>query len=442
MMTKRNDPNILEWLAEREKLVEFDIPPAAGQPDQGGFGPPMSQPGSSGDPMANGSEMDMQPPQDDNSVPNLRDTEDVTQDPQFPEMPETDGNSEDEFEEWKIKYISLSKKGNPQEMIDTIMGMRDRELEPQPRKFVEDNLQINFLRQNPLIYQPSAKIRNLLKQDVDRNLPATSVMRHISTVLEEVPVVSDMFVKLLGCGGGKQDLHRKFIASLLGAVQVGSGADNEDLVFQDSDHYIMLSTRFNTKWGDVYVGPWTLVNDDPERFLKDSEMERLQGGSPEERDVLRRRVVIESIADKYKQRAFIITTVGTDATIYHLAVDLGNCLQSGFLDGRLVVRSEDSDTREAFIDDDGNVVQIPELTVYYVREVDQGMDRGTEEIEFIRCRQGQLFLSAQADLLQECMSTLDGIVFKEVPWRGNPTDFMRMSRCAPTADEILFRRCE
>lgn len=441
-MSRRNDPNVLEWLAEKERLLEFDMPPTSGSPNTGGFGPPMSQPGQPSDPM--GVNQQISQPGQDGTPPDLDGVEnpdDITQDPQFPEMPELDDGGQD-FEEWKIKYISTSKKGQPQELIDTIMGMRDRELEPNPRKFVEDNLQINYLRQNPLIYQPSAKIRNLLKQDVDRNLPATSILRHISSVLEEVPVVSDMFVKLLGCGGGKQDLHRKFIGSLLGAVQVGSGADNEDLVFQDSDHHIMISTRFNTKWGDIYIGPWSLVEDDPERFLKDSEMERLQGGSPEERDVLRRRVVIESIADKYKRRAFIITTISTDATIFHLAVDLGNCLQSGFLDGRLVVRSEDSDTREAFIDDDGNVVTIPELTIYYIRDVDQGMDKSTEEIEFIRCRQGQLFLSAQADLLQECMSTLDGIVFKELPWRGNPTDFMRMSRCAPTADEILFRRCE
>lgn len=436
-----NDPRITEWLDEKLK-VEFDIPPAGGQPDTGGFGPPMSEPGMPGDPMGTGNQQMPTP----SNEPNLddADSDDISQDPQFPEMPDEQESYEDDFEQWKEKFISESKKGDPMRLLDLLDMIKDRELEAQSRKFVDDNLDINYIRQNPLVYQPSAKIRSLMKQDLDRNLPATSILRHITSVLEEVPLVSDMFVKLLGAGGGKQDLHRKFVASLIGGVQVGSGADNEDLIFQDSEYFVQISTRFNTKWGDVYIGSWSLIEGDPERFLKDSEIERLQGGSPEERDVLRRRVVIESIADKYKKRAFLITTVSTDATIYHLGMDLGNCLQSGFLDGRLVVRCQDSDTREIFVDDDGNVVQIPEVTIYYIRDVDTpgSIDRGTEEIEFIRCRQGQLFLSAHADLLIEVMSTLDGIVFKELPWRGNPTDFLKMSRCTPRADEILFRRCE
>jgi hypothetical protein len=191
------------------------------------------------------------------------------------------------------------------------------------------------------------------------------------------------------------------------------------------------------------LGSWSLKEDDPDRFLKDAELERLQGGSPEERDVIRRRVVIESIADQFKQRSFFITTVATDGTVHHLGMDLGNCLQSGFIDGRLVVRSKNSDTRQAFIDDDGNTVAIPDLTIYYIREVDEGIsnEKTTEEIEFIRHRDGSLFLSAQADLLVEATSTLQGVLFKEIPWRGNPTDFLHISRCAPAADEVLLRRC-
>lgn len=428
---KPNDPRVLEW------LLEVDSPP-----DMGSFGPPTSQPGMPSDPMGSGDQQ-MMPQQ---GAPQGDSDEDINQDPQFPDLPQEEvDSSEEDFEQLKVKIIDQSKKGDPNILIDIIGNIRDRDLDAQPRKFVEDNLQICYLRQNPIIYQPSLKIRNSIKQDLDRNLPATSVLRHMTSILEEVPIVSDIFVKILGTGGGKQDLHRKFIASLLGAVQVGSGADNEDLIFQESDYSIQISTRFNTKWGDVYLGSWCLVEEDPERFLKESELDRLQGGSPEERDVLRRRVIIESISDKFKNRSFVVTTVSTEGTVYHLGIDLGNCLQSGYLDGRLVVRSENSDTREAFIDDDGNIVSIPDLTIYYIRETDStGFDneKETEEIEFIRHFQGQLFLSAQADLLIEVMSTLDGIVFKEIPWRGNPTDFQKMSRCAPAADEILFRRCE
>jgi len=420
---KNNDLNLMKWLSKQKlkKLLEAEMPPEGGVPDMSGGMPPQTD-----------FAMDT-PPQEEHP-------QDISQDPQFPEMPQEADDEDKDFELWKEKYINESIKGDPNKLHAMCLSIRDHDLEASPRKFVEDNMQICMLRQNPMIQQPSAKIRKLVKQDIDRNLPSTSLIKHMSTALDESPVVSDIFIKLLGTGGGKQDLHRKFIASLFGAAQVGSGAVNEDLIFQESEYSIPISTRFNTKWGDVMLGPWDLTENDPERFLKEPELERLKGGSPEERDVLRRRVVLESIADQFKQRSFIVTTVGTDGGIHHLGLDIGNCLQAGYLDGRLIVRSENSDTRRAFISDDGDVVSIPELTIYYVRE---GHNEGEqEEVEFIRHREGQLFLSAQADLLVEASSTLQGVIFKEVPWRGNPTDFLNVSRCTPSADEILLRRVE
>src|SRR3546814_4235977 len=43
--------------------------------------------------------------------------------------------------------------------------------------------------------------------------------------------------------------------------------------------------------------------------------------------------------------------VGDDGTVQHLGWDLGNCIKSAFLDGKLVVRTRDDDERAAFIDE-------------------------------------------------------------------------------------------
>lgn len=430
----RNHPNLLEWLKHR--LTEADVPPIAGQPDQGGFGPPMTGAGNPNDPMGDGTEQPA-PPQ---GSPSPSQGQDVSNDPQFPEMPDQDDSASEDFEIWREKYINESVKGDPNKLNTMCLTIRDRELDTNPRKFVEDNIQINLFRQDANIFEASQKLRKLLKQDIDRNLPSTTLIKHMSAVLEEHPLINDIFIKLTGTMGGKQDYHRKFISALLGAVQVGSGSNNEDLIFQETQFSIPISTRFNSKWGDVVLGPWDLTEDDPKRFLKEPEMDRLQGGSPEERDVLRRRVVIESIADQFKQRSFVITTVGTDGAIHHVGLDIGNALMAGYIDGRLIVRSENSDNRRSFISDEGDIVNIPELTIYYVREVEGGFEPQTEEIEFIRHRDGQLFLSAQADLLVEASSTLQGVLFKEIPWRGNPTDFLNISRNTPSLVEILLRR--
>jgi hypothetical protein len=202
--------------------------------------------------------------------------------------------------------------------------VRDRDgLESYQRKFVEDNLNIQFLRQNSNIEKASREIRKLLKEQLDQNNPATSVVGHLVDVLATVPQLNNIFIKLNGYGNQKSDLHRKFIAALTGSVQVGSGANNADIIFNERQYSIMMSTRFNAEWGNVSIGNWSLKEDDPSRYLSEPELKRLAEGSPEEKDVLLRRVVVESLTDQFKQRAFVINVVGDDGTIYCLGCDPG-----------------------------------------------------------------------------------------------------------------------
>lgn len=419
---------------ENEWLVEFDLP-IGGQPDMGAGGPPMTQPGGPGDPMGqapNQMSIDQQPIEDE-----------IADDPQYPEMPEDMGEEED-FEVWKVKYVKESIKGNPNKLIDMILKIRDRNFDSYPKKFVEDNLDINQLRQNSNIFEASNEIRKLIKKDFDRTNPATSVTNHITSVLDQNPLLNEIYIKLTGLGGGKHDQHRKFIAALIGGVQLGSGGRNEDLVFEESDYSIRISTRFASKWGDVNIGRWFLKSDDPERFLKEAELTRLDGGSPEERDVLRRRIVVESIAAQFMERAFIINVVGPDGTVHHLGWDLGNSLKSAFLDGKLVVRTRDNDNKESFIDEDGSIISIPNMDIYYIKEsqsLNSASQTELEEIEFMSHRDGTLYLTANLDLIKESAVSLQGMIFRETLFQGNPSDLLRISRCIPGSSESLLRVC-
>lgn len=423
--------NQLKW------FLEQDIPGMSSAPDPFAGGPPMSQPGTPGDPMG----QNQLPPTAMPMDPQFG-GEDISNDPQFPDMPEEE--PEDDFEIWKIKFVKESIKGDPNVLLQKLLMVRDRELSPAQRKFVEDNVDINLLRQNANILQVSNEIRKLIKKDFDRTNPATTLIRHISDTLEKSPLLNEVYIKLLGLGGSKGDQHRKFIGSLTGCVQVGSGGQNEDLIFEEQDYSIRISTRFNARWGDVNIGRWYLKEDDPERYLKPAELERLQGGSPEEKDVLRRRVVIESIAETYKERAFIINVTGMDGTVYHLGWDVGNSLKSAYLDGKLVVRTGDNDTKEAFIDEEGSIITVPNMNIYYVKEGD-GLDHNgrpdVEEVEFIQYRDGVLYLTAQLDLIKEAASTLQGIVFRETLWQGNPSDVLKIMRCVPSSAEFILRSC-
>jgi hypothetical protein len=425
-MTKRI--NEQSWINEADGTGGAGATPESGA--QGGL---MGGPPTGGQPQNQPNQMSMNKQSGE---------EDISNDPKFPDMPQQTG--EEDFHMWKIKYVKESIKGDPNTLIQSILSVRDRDLDPIHRKFVEDNLDINFLRQNSNIFAASKEVRSLIKKDFDRTNPSMTLTRHVVDTLEKQPLLNEVYIKCMGLGGSKLDQHRKFVASLLGAIQVGSGGLNEDLIFEEQDYSIRISTRFNARWGDVNIGRWYLKEDDPERYLKHAELNRLESGSPEEKDVLRRRVVMESIAEAYRERAFMIDVVGSDGTVQHLGWDLGNCLKASYLDGKLVVRTGDNDNRESFIDEEGSIISVPTMAIYYVKQGDEIGPKGkpeVEELEFITYRDGMLYLSAQLDLIKEAAQTMQGMLYRETLWQGNPSDILKIMRCVPSSPEMLLRQC-
>jgi len=424
-------------------LVEYDIPAMAGQPDMTAGQAPATQPGSVGDPMAQNP--NPMPPQGSEPTP-PQTPQDINQDPQFPEMPNGEEAPQD-FDNWQAEYMKQSVKGDPKILEDMILKIRDKDLEPHQEKFVYDNFQICSLRRHPdsVIFRTSQKIRKMIKSQLDKTAPGTSIINYIYHTINEDPLLNQIYLKLTNCGGGKQDYHRKFIAALLGAVQVGSGIENEDLIYNDTDFSIPISTRFNTKWGEVNLVKWSLKEDDVKsKVLSEPEQERMQSGSPEERDVLRRRVIVESIASKFKERAFIINCVGTDGTVQHLGLDLGNCLSAGYLEGKLVIKTTTDDVQEVFIDEEGSTIPVPNIDIYYVKVGGNLNDMGEpdkEEIRFISHRSGNLYLTAQLDVIKEAATNLQGVAYQEAPWQGNPSDLKTIMRCVPNITEILLKNC-
>lgn len=411
------------------------------------FGQPQAQPQIPGTPTA-GSPPDPNvanpaPPQTDpepedqqNSMP------DVSLDPAAPDMPEE--MDEQDFEQWKNNFFKETVKGDVNKLLDMIHQVRDLDLDSYPHKFVEDNLQVCFLRTTSNIENTTKEIRRLVKENLDQNNPSVSLVNHIINTLQTKPELNNIFIKLKGLLGMKGDLHRKFIAAIVGGVQVGSGGNQEDVVYNEKDYSIRLSTRFNDKWGRVDIGKWSLKEDDPERYLTEPEQRRLEEGSPEEKDVLRRRIVMESIAETFKKRGFLINVVGQDGTIYTLGWDLAGSLKGAYTDGKLVVRTIQSDNSEAMIDDQGAIIPYVDIKIKYIKEtggVDEQGKPAKEEHEFMERIDGMLFLTAQFQIIREASTSFPGIVLKETPYTGNPSDLRVLQRCVPNASEILMRQC-
>ena len=419
-----------EWLKEEFGEMEQQPDPMAGL----GGSPP-------GDPnVANPAppQTDPAPQPQQNSIPDAS----IENDPQHPDMPYD--FEEQDFEQWKDAYFRESPKGDVNKLIDMIHQVRDLELDSYPRKFVEDNLQICFLRQNSNIDKACKEIRRLVKDDLDQNNPSVSLVNHMDSTLQTMPELNNIFIKLKGLLGAKGEHHRKFISAIIGGVQVGTGGNNEDVIYNERDYSIRLSTRYNDKWGRVDIGKWSLREDDPERYLSEPEQRRLEEGSPEEKTALRHRVVLESISETFKKRGFIINVVGEDGTVITLGWDISGSLKGAYADGKLVVRTIQSENSEAMLDSEGSIISFVDIKIKYVKETGSVDEEGLpakEEHDFLERIDGILFLTAQFQILKEASSSFSGIVLKTTPYSGNPSDLRTLQRCIPNSSEILLRNC-
>jgi hypothetical protein len=259
-----------------------------------------------------------------------------------------------------------------------------------------------------------------------------------------MPVLNETFIRMMGYSGNKGELHRKFVAALTGSVQVSSGPDKENIIFNEREYSIKMSTRLNAEWGDIALGSWSLREDDPGRYLSEPELKRLSEGSPEERDVLRRRIVVESIAKQFEEQSFVINVVNDAGVIYHLGWDMSNALRGAYSDGKVVVKTVKSENSEAMISDDGQIVPMIDLKIFLVKDTD-GQDRfgnpEKEEIEFMERRNGTLFLTASAATMKDAAQIMQGTELRELPYPGNPSDLKALKRCVYSTHDLLMRQC-
>ena len=191
------DHNLDFWLEEQE-----GPPPLPGAADADMGGPDVTD--------VSGASQQETPPETQQESP----PEDVSEDPESPDMPEDEEENDDDFEVWKSNYFKESIKGDAEKMMEMISPMRNKEMEPYQRKFVEDNWNVQLLRMNANVAEASKQVRKSIRDQLDKNNPATSVINHVANALETVQGLKDAYIRMMGYSGNKGELHRKFLAAL------------------------------------------------------------------------------------------------------------------------------------------------------------------------------------------------------------------------------------
>ncbi len=364
------------------------------------------------------------------------------QEPTEPDMPKNTKVSD--FSSWKNKFFKESIKNDVATLTQMIMQIRDGELSSYQKKFIEDNLQVCFLRQNSNINKASGEMRKKIRDDLDMANPSVSLVNHFASTLSTMPELINTFMRISGYYSNKADLHRKYIASLIGAIQVGSGAQQEDIVYNEKTYSIRISTRFNSKFGSIDMGRWALQQDDPQKYLSDPELEKLDSGAPEEKRVLRHRIIIESVATSFEKRVFIVNVLADNGTLYFVGIDLSNVLRSGYDNGVLIVSTFQNDASEALFNSDGELETLQDIKIQYQKETGEMDENGNplkDKTEFLVKRDGVLFINASLETLQDAAGNVNGLSVKELPFNGNPSDIQNLVRCVASAPELILRNC-
>jgi len=427
-----NNYNLQDWLNEDEQnmpdfMQGFNNQQSQGFDDNQGMPPEPQQD-------------QPQQPQQEPQMPN-----DQVEPQEPPSADLEDDDIEQDFEIWKKNYFKETLKQDPQLLLDYIRSVRgNNDLSSSQRKFIYDNYGIQLIRNSADISKISKQIRRDIKDQLDKNNPGVSLVNHIMRNLEGFPQLYETFMKMQGYEAMKGELHRKFIASLTNSVQVTSGFDKENLILNETEFSIPISTRFLNEWGEVPIGFWSLHEDDPNKYLSEPEVNKLTDGSPEERDVLRHRIIIESIAESFENNTFLINSVKRDGTIQMVGLDLGNALKGAYAQGKIIVKSRKSDNSEAVLDENGALVPMYDLSIKFVDETGQMNADGypeKREYDFIERRNGLLILAASDNTLKKAGSKMQGIIYKDVPYNGNPADIDKLRNCNFTAYELLMRQC-
>lgn len=426
--------NIRSWLLEQESQPAQQAPtsdPQTGSTDANKVGPVPQQGGP-----------DLSSPA---TMADAKPEDNVVNDPQTPEVPEE--KEEITFEQWKIKFMTMFKNDDVNEMLKSLQPWTQQiDLEVPQKKFITDNQAILQFRQDANIDKISKELRKLIKQSLDKNSPATSLMRHLLTALSkaENPAIRNILIKLPGFYGMKGELHRKYLASLFGMVQIGNGGTDSDLLFIGPDYTIKTSTRFAQEFGNISIGEWTLKKDEAEEILSKSEMDMLSDGSPEERTVLRRRIMIESIAKKFKERVFLIQVVTAEGNLLNLGMDLSDCIISGFNEGKFIIRTNNSEEKSVQVSENGEMITLLDVNLLFTKvlpEVDGNGIRKVKHEPFLQQRSGQLSLVADMETLKEVSLALPGCFFRELSSNliGDPRFILDIQKKIPSLSEMLLR---
>jgi hypothetical protein len=426
------------------------------------------------------------------------------------ETPESEIEPAINFDEEKIDYMDLAVQSKYGEMTDKLLEMRDIPgLTPGQYKFIEDNIQVLSLARDVDFAEARKKIYKQIKDSIGQlaepaeeqpaeeeptespvpeqepeSIPApespeqvppkegidnsdlktisegneelgeisgVEIYSIISEEIERYEEIKNSMIKLPSFYSMKADLYRKMICAVSNGVQIGSGGTLEDIFIPlaEGGVGVKLCTRCYTDFGNIEIGEWSVKFNDPEKYLAEEELEKLNvSGSPEEKEILRKRVVIESVADKFTDKVYIILIVSPeDGSRTEIGFNFSKLLKQGWQNGIISVEFKANIGKgQAAIDVDGQLIDLQDIIIDYIHENPDELDEEgrpvKEKIEFIRQKSGSLYVTITREEFDLFINeSVEGLFHQTKHPEFDKGQLTVIQRCVPDIKEILLKQC-
>ncbi len=398
-----------------------------------------------------------------------------------------------DFETEKIDYMNLAINQKHDEMMDKLLEMRDiNNLSPGQYKFIEDNISILSLSRDvdfadaqkkiykkikskfeELIqsseqeqeqdvnqfsnYNPGWNLKRIklneekISEEISKNISGIEIYSILSEEIERYPSIVNTMLKFPSFYAMKSDLYRKTIAALINGIQIGSGGTLEDIFIPilKEGIGIKICTRCYTEFSNIQIGKWILQFNDPENYLSDSELEKLHTtGSPEEKEVLRKRVVIESISETFKDKIYmILISDPKDGSRHEIGFNFSDLIIDGWKNGYISVDFKANVGKgEAGVKVDGEMIDLQDISIAYVKEDPSNLDEeglpSKKNIELIKLINGYLYVVILEDDFSSFVNvSQSGIFYSKKYFDTGPEELKKIQRCIPDIKEIILKQC-
>lgn len=283
-----------------------------------------------------------------------------------------------DFYEFMVAYLETAM-GKFYNEPDVLRGSLDvayrhiKKMTPSQRNFIEINRSTASLLEETIFLNIQKSIVKSIRED--------TLWETMYDFFDSIPEMNAAIQRLPMLGPDKNNLYRQIGAALTRGVVV-PGVQGGEVLFFDKEKEIKRSIfQAYSDWGYMKLGKINIKRDSLKEYLTGDEIQKIEKGSPEEKRVLRNRLVIEAIASQLGGITYSILVIDPDSGNWDALTFDSEWFRSAYEAGQItVIESFEDPDGNLYIDDDYDLVSVNNWGIALLSNEDRAENQTGERV--------------------------------------------------------------